>query len=121
MVELVIVVAVIAILAAVAYPSYAAYKVRANRAAAQAFLMDLANRELQYFLNARAYSGTLAGLGVAGIPPDVAVYYTVAAPTVDNSAAPPTFTVSAVARAQTLQAADGDLSINSLGVKAGHW
>src|SRR5438270_6575573 len=45
LIELLIVVAVVGILAALAYPSYTAYRVRANRAAAQSFLVDLANRQ----------------------------------------------------------------------------
>lgn len=121
LIELVIVVAVVGILAAVAYPSYVAYKVRANRAAAQSFLMDLANRQQQHFLNARRFSATLNGLGVAGVPPEVSAYYAVSAPVVDNAASPPSFTVSALARSQTMQARDGDLSVNSAGVRSGHW
>ncbi|MEO8134601.1 MAG: type IV pilin protein [Betaproteobacteria bacterium] len=121
LIELLIVVVAIAILALVAYPSYTAYKVRANRAAAQSLLMDVANREQQYFLGARAYAGSLAALGITAVPPEVAAYYTVGAPIVDNTAAPPSFIVSAVARAQTIQAGDGDISVNSAGVKAGRW
>ena len=41
--EVMIVVAIVAILSAIAYPSYLSYKVRANRAAAQSVLMDLAS------------------------------------------------------------------------------
>ena len=119
--ELLFAVATIGILAGIAYPSYVGYKVRANRAVAQAFLLDLASREQQYFLDARRYAADISGLGVTGIPPDVAGYYVIAAPVVDNSAAPPTFMISASARSGTIQAADGDLSIDSTGVRAGRW
>ncbi|MBK7471310.1 MAG: prepilin-type cleavage/methylation domain-containing protein [Betaproteobacteria bacterium] len=119
--ELLITVAAVAVLATIAYPSYLSYKVRANRAAAQAFLIDLANRQQLHFLDARGYADTLARLGAASIPPEVAAYYAVPDPVVDNAAAPPTFVVSAAAKTGTMQARDGDLSLNSAGVRAGHW
>ena len=113
--------AVVALLAAIAYPSYTAYKVRANRAAAQAFLIDLANRQQLHFLDARGFSSSLATLGATPVPADVAPYYAVADPVVDNAASPPTFLLSAAARPGTVQARDGDLSIDSVGRRAGHW
>lgn len=121
LVELLITVAAIAMLTTIAYPTYAGYKVRANRAAAQSFLIDLANRERLHFLDARGYANSLTKLGAASIPPEISSYYLIPDPVVDNTAAPPTFTVSATAKAGTMQAKDGDLSINSLGVKSGHW
>jgi type IV pilus assembly protein PilE len=120
-VELLVAVATIAMLATIAYPSYVGYKVRANRAAAQSFLIDLANRQQLHFLDARRYANSLAGLGWSSVPPEISSYYLIQEPVVDNAAAPPSFTLSAVARAGTMQARDGDLSINSAGLKAGHW
>lgn len=119
--ELLIALIVMSVLSLIAYPGYVAYKVRVNRAATQAHLIELANRQQLYLLDARGYAGTLAELGAASIPSDVAIYYVVNDPVVDNSATPPTFIVSAVARAGTMQARDGDLSVNSIGVRAGHW
>ncbi|MEP6701449.1 MAG: type IV pilin protein, partial [Betaproteobacteria bacterium] len=80
--ELVIVVALVAILAAIAYPSFIAYKVRANRSAAQSFLIDLANRQQLHFLDARTYTTNLAQLGANPIPPEVASYYVIVDPVV---------------------------------------
>lgn len=121
LIELLVTLAIVALLAAVAYPSYTAYKVRANRTSAQAFLIDLANRQQLHFLDARGYSSSLATLGATPVPADIAPYYAVADPVVDNTASPPTFLLSAVARAGTMQARDGDLSIDSVGRRAGHW
>jgi type IV pilus assembly protein PilE len=121
LVEMLIVVAAIAMLATIAFPTYIAYKIRANRAAAQSFLIDLANREQLHFLDARGYAGNLADLGLDTIPPEVSSYYVIADPVVNNAAAPPVFTLSAVAKAATIQAKDGDLSVNSSGIKSGHW
>ena len=57
-IELLITVAIVAILATVALPAYNNTLVRANRAAAQSYLLDLANREEQYLLDARTYTTT---------------------------------------------------------------
>jgi len=121
LVELLMTLAIVALLVAVAYPSYTAYKVRANRAAAQVFLIDLANRQQLHFLDARRFATDLAALGASPLPSDVAPYYAIADPVVDNTASPPTFLLSAVARPGTMQARDGDLSIDSVGRRAGHW
>lgn len=120
LIEVLIALAVAGILTTVAYPAYTAYKVRANRAAAQALLIELANRQQLYLLDARSYATTLSDLGAA-LPPEVASYYLISDPVVDNTAGPPSFVVSASARAGTVQARDGDLSINSEGIRSGHW
>jgi type IV pilus assembly protein PilE len=119
--ELLIAVALAGILSAIAYPSYVSYKVRANRAAAQSFLIDLASRQQLHFLDTRRFANSLAALGADPVPPQVASYYNVAEPIVDNAATPPAFLLAATARAGTIQAADGDLSLNSSGIRAGHW
>jgi type IV pilus assembly protein PilE len=119
LIELLIVVAVVAILAAIAYPSYQAQIRKGHRAAAQSYLMDLAQREAQYLLDARAYAPTEAALNYATTPADVAPYYTISitAPVV----APPAFTITATPIG--VQAADGALTIDNQGTKtpSGKW
>jgi prepilin-type N-terminal cleavage/methylation domain-containing protein len=62
LIELMITVAIVAILAAIAYPSYTQYVIRGHRAAAQAEMMDIANRQQQFFLANRSYAADLATL-----------------------------------------------------------
>ena len=114
LIELVIAVAIVGVLAAIAYPSYQAQVRKGHRAAAQAYLMDLAQRQQQYLLDARAYASDASTLGYAATPSEVSPWYAVAitAPI----ASPPTYTITATALgAQALDAAV--LSIDSLGNK----
>lgn len=63
LIELMIVVAIIGILATIAYPSYIQYTVKSNRAAAESFIMGVANKQEQHLLDARQYAGVAADPG----------------------------------------------------------
>lgn len=117
--ELMIAVVIIGILTAVALPSYQNFVVKGNRAAAQAFMMDVANREKQYLLDARAYAATLGALGMT-VPADVGQHYT--SITIAVTSAPPTFTITATPTSSQ-QASDGALTLSSDGTKgpSGKW
>lgn len=65
LIELMVVVAIISILASIAYPSYTQYVMRSNRQAARAMLLQVADRQEQYFLDNRSYAATLTDLGYA--------------------------------------------------------
>ncbi|WP_194723880.1 type IV pilin protein [Noviherbaspirillum malthae] len=111
LIELVIAIAVVAILAAVALPSYQQYVVRANRAAAQAEMMEMANREQAHFVAHRTYAD-VAALGMA-LSDAVAAKYT---PTITVVTDPiPGYTI--VMTPKGSQQRDGALSLNSEGVK----
>src|SRR5262249_19360746 len=100
--ELVIVVVIVGVLAAIAYPSYENQMRKGRRAAAQSYLMDLAQRQQQYLLDARSYAPDTTSLS-APMPSDVAPYYSVAISSeamngtcaVDATAPVPKFTITA--------------------------
>lgn len=117
--ELMIAVAIIGILASIALPSYTEYIIRSNRAAAKSEILAIANREEQFLLANRAYVGKTA-LEASGysLPAGVAAKYTYTV-VADNAAAPPTFTITFTPTGS--QAGDGNLALNSAGVKTGKW
>lgn len=109
-----ITVAIIGILAAVAYPSYQNYVLKGRKGAAQAFLLLVAQRQQQYFLDNRSFAADFTALGVTA-PPDVSPYYI---PNIELSAGPPpTFRVSATP--QGVQDKNGELThrIDAAGAK----
>lgn len=114
LIELMVVAAIVAILAAIAYPSYQQYIIRGKRSAAQAQMMDIANREQQYLLANRAYADkTALEAGGYSLPSEVSGSYgydiTV------GTGTPPTFTITFTATGS--QASDGDLTLKSDGTK----
>lgn len=104
LIEVMIVVAIVGILAAVAYPSYIQYVVKANRSAAESFMLGVANKEEQFLLDARRYFCTDTGgctnvLGASTTPPftvptDVSNNYTITVSAPDTTTAP-TYTITA--------------------------
>jgi type IV pilus assembly protein PilE len=118
LIELMITVAIVGILAAVAYPSYIQYIVRANRSAAESFILGVANKQEQYSLDARQYAATMALLGFASIPTEVSNNYgvTIAA---DNTVAPPTYIITAAPTGSQLSQDTKckNLTINQVGTK----
>lgn len=127
LIELMIAVAIVAILAAVAYPSYQQYVIRANRTAAQTFMLAAANKQEQFILDARQYAtGNTAAaiataLSIAAPERNVQDNYGISIAYRDDN--PRTYLITATPRAGTAQAADGALTLNELGEKtpAGKW
>lgn len=119
LIELMITVAIIAILAAVAYPAYTDHTRKGARRAAQAQMMDIANRQQQYLLTNRAYATSASDLGYT-MPAEVSGKYTLAIATnttVSPATSVPAFTLTLAPISGGVQAPDGSLTLNSEGAK----
>ena len=113
LIELMITVVIIAILAAIALPAYQEYVKRGYRASAESEMMDLANRQQQYFFANRQYATSTGALNYT-LPTELNGRYT-AGVAAQNSATPPTFTITFTAGGA--QASDGNLTLTSAGDK----
>ncbi|TMS57756.1 prepilin-type N-terminal cleavage/methylation domain-containing protein [Imbroritus primus] len=120
LVEVMVVVVILGILGAIAYPSYIDYVVRSNRAAAQSFMLEVANVLERYQLDNRAYAtgaGAMAALGFTSVPSSVSNHYAV---TIDAVAGPPAgYAIRAVPSGEqaTRDAGCGTLSLTNTGAK----
>ena len=100
LIELMIVVALIAVLTAIAFPSYLSHVRKGRRAEVQAFMMDMAQRQAQYFTDSRKYaldSGSTKAYTTlkTNFPSDLTNYYTVT--TAERTGVSPSFLITATA------------------------
>ncbi len=120
LIELMIVLVIISILAGIAYPSYQNSVRKGNRTAAQNDMLEIANRQKQFLIANRSYAtkDQLVASGF-GLSSDVSPNYDWSITLGTGSA--PTFTVTLTAKGNQLS--DGDMTLNSIGVKtpAAHW
>ena len=110
--ELMIVLVIAAILATIAVPTYREAVRKSDRRAAQSAMMEIANRERQAFVSNRAFQDETEIAFT--LPAELEGKYTFTID-VDNAASPPTFEINFDAIG--VQAVDGDLTLDSAGVK----
>jgi type IV pilus assembly protein PilE len=117
LVEVMITVAIIGILAALAFPSYTRYVVRANRAAAETYLLEISSMQERYLVDRRAYATTLAALGYATLPDSIAPHYQITLTTTDT---PPAYQLTATPIGNQLSRDTdcGALTLNAKGEKS---
>ena len=112
LIELLIVMAIIGIILAVAYPSYQNSMTKTRRSDGQAALLEAMNAEERYFTENNTYSTTLADVNASSTSEKG--HYTISAAAcgggIDQC-------VILTATPQGVQASDGNLTLNSLGVK----
>lgn len=116
LIELIIGITIVGILMAIAVPSYQNHLRKGRRAEAQAFLMQVSQRQQQYLLDARTYAfggSALTDLGLTP-PTTVSTYYAIS---VTGASNPPQFTVIADPSGNTVQGDDGILSLTNTGAK----
>jgi type IV pilus assembly protein PilE len=61
--EVLVVVTIISLLGAIGYPSYTGYVTRTNRTAAKSLLLQIADRQEQFFADNKQYANDLTQLG----------------------------------------------------------
>ena len=66
--ELMIVVVIVGVISAVAYPSYMQYVVNTKRTAATSILLQVADRQQQFFMDNKTYTADLTNLGFPASP-----------------------------------------------------
>src|SRR2546423_13007456 len=123
LIELMVAVAIVSILVSIAVPSYALFMKKSRRGDTESTLLDIAQREQQSLIDARAYAPDTATLGTT-VPAVVLAYYNVTIcrlppPAACNppGGAPPTFAVIATPIAGSPQAGDYTLTLDSTGAK----
>jgi type IV pilus assembly protein PilE len=109
-------VVIVGIVTALAIPAYSTYIQRARESAAQQFVLDVANAEKQYFLDARRYlaiaDNNFSPLGGLPFPDEVSRYYDVVVTTT-----PTTFDITATGKEHTTQFGK-DQTLDSAGNKS---
>ena len=114
LIEIMIVVVIVGVLAAIAVPQYQGYVLKGRRAAAQAFLLQVAQRQQQYFLDNRSYAPSLTDLNLA-MTTDVSPYYQLVA--ITTGTAPPTFRIEISPTSTQARNNEPNLAIDAVGTR----
>ena len=124
LIELMIVVAIIGLIAMIGYPGYTSQMAKSRRSDAQALMMDIYNKQTQILIEQRGYATainavnvTASGWTCTAAQCENSFYTLTFNPAVDNSATPPSYTLSAVPKSGTPQENDGTLTLTQAGAK----
>ena len=127
LIELMVVVAIVAIVFAFAFPSYERYIVRTKRAVAQNAVLQVADRQQQFFMDNKRFAADLTNLGFGANPfivdddgastvaGDIDAVYSVALSNV--TATTWTATATPVGAQLSRDTSCGNLTINQAGAK----
>ncbi len=115
LIELMIVVFIAILLLTIAVPSYRNYIIRSNRTAAEGALLQIANKEEQYALDARSYATTTAALNYA-TPNDVKANYLVTV-NVDTTVNTPNYLITAAPQGSQVDPTCGTIGYDQTGTK----
>lgn len=122
LIEVMVVVVIVGILASIAVPAYTSYVADANRAATKQFMLEIGSRQEEKLLNEGSYTGALDKPGDydeldVSVPDAVADNYDVDF-NPDGASAPFTdYTITASPTADSTNAGEADLVVNSDGTK----
>lgn len=119
LIELMIVIAIIGIIAAIGYPSYTNYLQRAGRAEASALLLEVMEKQEQFYRRNLTYTNDLTELGYTGAVAVESGRYQIAQPAACGSSI--RRCVELTATSQDKQGANDNLTLTSRGEKGGNW
>lgn len=114
LIELMVSMAIVALLAAIAYPAYGNYLKKSNRAAAQSYMVELAQAQSQYMADSRSYAASESALHMT-TPAAVASKYQISIAASDGP--PPSFTITATPVPTSSQAGEDVLTLDQAGAR----
>lgn len=120
LIELLIVVAIIGILGAIGYPMYTGYLQKAGRAEASALLLEVMEQQEQYYRQNITYTTDLTDLNYPATLATESGRFSISSMAVCGTASIRRC-VNITATAQGKQPVGDDLTLDSKGVKTGHW
>lgn len=121
LIEVMIVVAIIGIIAAIGYPSYTRYLHKAARAEASALLLEVMEKQEQYYRNKITYTDSLADLNYPATLETENGRFTISEMTPCANSTSIRRCVLVTATSQGNQPAGEFLALSSKGEKTGNW
>jgi len=117
LIELMIVLTIVALIIAFGYPSYRSRIMKAQRADAKIFMLDIANRQERFYADRGSYTTTITDLGLANTTsPDG--HYTVAITAEPSNDIMVTYRITATPQGNQTNDSCRSFSLDSLGNKS---